>query len=575
MHGIRPDTNHQTISAQVVPTTKSRFDFSAVPNVEAARIAFNEIRQELLKRGIAFDAVDFLARQQIVERFGNITGYDADPITLPEPIPLTNNVKAEYVGFNVEAMFPKGIADAIEAVHEHVKLPEEMAAASILANCAFAAQSHYDVINPKGIVSPSSLFLLTIGESGERKSASDKTANAPTRNHQKTLKEDYEKKLKTYKAEISAWTAKYKAIMRNAKSISKNELLAHLNDTNQCGPKPELPLNYKLLISNPTIEGISTHFQHGHPSAAIFSDEGSIFLGGYSMKESRMATVAVLSNFWGGEDGDRTRKNHDDSYLLEGRRTSFNLLVQPETVEEFVSDRVVRGQGFFARCLISWPKSTIGTRFIEAEELDETLQTDSRILLYNSIVAYMLNLKWAYKKDSNGVVNYQELQPIVVGLSDEAKHLWLTAHNWIEKQLNPGMPYHSIKAFGAKMLENAVRIACVFEAYEYGSITYIGIENLQRALFLMQYYAYQHQLLFGNKNVDEQTDNAIRLIDFIHKWDNESAIEITYRELMRFGPLRSTASLLEAIKMLEKTSWLIKLEKKRKNGTDKWLIRRP
>jgi hypothetical protein len=497
------------------------------------------------------------------------------PKPAPKPIPLTNVAEPELVVFDTETMFPKGIADTIEAVREHVKLPEEIAAASILANCAFSTQCHYDVINPKGIISPSSLFFLTVGESGERKSASDKTANAPTRNYQKILKEDYEKKLKTYKAEISAWTAKYKAIMRNAKSVSKNELLARLNDVNECGPKPEMPLNYKLLISNPTIEGISTHFQHGHPSAAIFSDEGSIFLGGYSMKESRMATVAVLSNFWGGEDGDRTRKNHDDSYLLEGRRASFNLLVQPETVEEFVSDRIVKGQGFFARCLISWPKSTIGTRFIEVEELDETIQTDPRILLYNNNVSYILQRKWSYKKDSNGIVNSQELQPVVIGLSDPAKELWLTSYNWIEEQLQPGRPYHSIKAFGSKMLENAVRIACVFETYEYGNITYIGIENLQRALRLMQYYAYQHLLLFGNGQLDEVTASAVRLLKWLHEWDNGEAEQVTYREIRQFGPIRSTPMLDAAIGILEKYSHLlIILGMSRKNATRKWTIQR-
>ena len=228
--------------------------------------------------------------QNVQQDSSNPSSVIFAPKPAPKPIPLTNIAEPELVVFDTTTMFPKGIADTIEAIHENVKLPIEIAAASILANCAFATQCHYDVINPMGNVSPSSLNFLTVAESGERKSAADKYAIEPTRNHQSILKEECEKRSKTYKTEIAVWNAKSKAIMRNAKSISKNEMLARLNDENECGPKPELPLNYKLLISNPTIEGIDTHFKYGHPSAAIFSDEGSIFLGGYSLDFTIIST---------------------------------------------------------------------------------------------------------------------------------------------------------------------------------------------------------------------------------------------------------------------------------------------
>src|SRR5690348_1633654 len=83
------------------------------------------------------------------------------PQELPRPIPLTNRRKADYVPFP-EWAFPTVLKDAIEAIGENVKLPVEMAAASVLAAASYCAQSHVNVMSPKGTISPTSLFLLSV-----------------------------------------------------------------------------------------------------------------------------------------------------------------------------------------------------------------------------------------------------------------------------------------------------------------------------------------------------------------------------------------------------------------------------
>ena len=495
-----------------------------------------------------------------------------EPKTLPAPIPLTNRRKAEYVGFP-EWAFPIVLKDAIEAIAENVKLPIEMAGASVLAAASYVAQSHVDVMNPKGIQSPTSVFMLTVGKSGERKSVSDSAAMKPIKTFQEQLKLSYESQMKSYNNAHDVWKRE-RDIALASKNVSREERTARIVSL---GPEPMKPLHYKILISNPTVEGVTTQLSIGEPSLGIFSDEAAIFIGGFSMnKDNKLHTIGMLSKLWDEGAADRTRKSAEDSYILAGRRAACHLLIQPGIAEDFLADKAMREQGIMARYLISWPESNIGNRFIEEYELNEKLQDDLRIQQYNNTMLYSLQTAWAKKPD-----NPQELVPTVLELTPEAKNVWLLAHNWIELQMLPGGQYESVTGFASKMLENALRIAGAFEYVMDVNAKRVQALTLQMALHLMQYYAYQQLEVFGKNDYDERTSNAIKLLEWIHNgWENSEIDVITYRDIKRLAPRQvrdSNVVLREALETLEKHNWLIKVPdviKKRKNGTDTWLIQR-
>jgi len=83
------------------------------------------------------------------------------------------------------------LGGAARALHEVVKAPMALCCQSVLAAASLAAQAHFDVQLPWGQRKPLSLFLLTVGESGERKSAVDDVVLGAAKAHEKTAMAAY------------------------------------------------------------------------------------------------------------------------------------------------------------------------------------------------------------------------------------------------------------------------------------------------------------------------------------------------------------------------------------------------
>jgi hypothetical protein len=496
--------------------------------------------------------------------------------TLPTPIPLINRSKADYVPFP-ESAFPIVLKDAIEAITENVKLPIEMAAASVLAAASYCAQSHVNVMSPKGTISPTSLFLLSVGKSGERKSASDNAALTPIKVYQKQLKISYDTEMIEYKKRKAIYEADFKQIT-HMKYIpdNKDPEMNKATQVAKLGPEPRHPLSYQIILMDATTEGITTQFSIGQPSLALFIDEGGIFTSGFSMnKDNKTRTVGVLSKLWDEGIADRTRKESEDSYLLENRRLAAHLLIQPELAEDFLADKIMRSQGILSRYLIAWPKTKIGTRIIEEYELDDKLQSDPRIMRYNNDLLWCLQTAWARSPE-----NEQELLPTVLELTPDAKKLWLAAHNWIEDAQFLGGAYESIQGFASKMLENAMRIAGIFEFVINVNATQVSEIALNSALKIMHYYAYQQLEVLGNSDLDVKTSNALALLKWIQEeFENGEATKINYTTISQFAKpfqvRQSKPLLIEALATLEQFNWLVPAAVNvRKNASKTWIIQR-
>ena len=84
---------------------------------------------------------------------------------------------ADRVPFPVDAL-GNMLGGAARAIARTVDAPPAIAAHSVLAVAAFAAQDKANLVMD-GRTIPLSLFLLTIAESGDRKTACDKVASTP------------------------------------------------------------------------------------------------------------------------------------------------------------------------------------------------------------------------------------------------------------------------------------------------------------------------------------------------------------------------------------------------------------
>ena len=408
---------------------------------------------------------------------GNITS----PIQLgqPEPIPepprpLRRKIP-EAQPYPVEALGPL-LEPAARAIHDKTQAPMAICGQSVLAAAALAGQGYADLQLPTGEVRPLSLFLITVAESGERKSAVDDLALAPIVHWEGQLREKYEAALPEYKNRLDAWTREREIILRDKKNsfILKQEKLREL------GPEPMAPLIPMLTCPEPTFEGLCKFLEKGHPSQGIFSAEGGQFIGGHGMKDdNRLKTAAGLSSCWDGQPIRRVRVGDGVQYLP-GRRLSLHIMVQPGAASRLLSDEGLADQGLLSRMLVVSPPSASGTRFWKA--CNHT--SDAAISDYRQRLLSIISSPLRVKSDKPG-----ELTPRRLPLCRESVEIWTAFADEMERQIGPDGRLAMVKALTNKLPQHAARIAAVLEMLDNPDALEVSAEHMSRGTTLARYYA--------------------------------------------------------------------------------------
>jgi hypothetical protein len=269
-----------------------------------------------------------------------------------KPRPLRRAI-ADANPFPIDALGP--FSWPAYAIADKIQCPPAIAALSVLGVASLAAQGHADVLLPRtGQVKPLSLFLVSIGESGERKSAADNEAKRAIAEYERELATAYELQAPQYRNARDAWESERQNIFRSKSmdAVQKSNALDTLIE-------PQAPLTPMLTCPEPTFEGLCLLFRTGQGALGLFSDEGGHFVGGHALSEdARLRTAAGLSSLWDGSPIKRVRAGKDESYVLLGRRLAMHLMLQPKVASELLSDPLLKDQGLLSRILVSYPQST-------------------------------------------------------------------------------------------------------------------------------------------------------------------------------------------------------------------------
>lgn len=195
-------------------------------------------------------------------------------------------------------------------------------------------------------------------------------------------------------------------------------------------------------------------------------------------EENRLRTAAGYPEIWDGQAIQRVRAQ-DGVSVLPGRRLSMHLMVQPETAAKFLSDKLLRDQGFLSRVLVASPDSIAGTRFYrEPSDQDNAAIRDN-----GARILAMLEAPWPLA----GAIR-NELTPRVLTISDEAAAAWRAFHDHIEQSCAEAGDLRPIRDFAAKIAEHAVRIAGVLTIAEDIHATVIQANAMIRDLTLADWY---------------------------------------------------------------------------------------
>lgn len=469
----------------------------------------------------------------------------AVPFTPEGPQPLLREIPAGEA-YPVHALGP--LCDAVEAVQGMTLAPIAIPAASALAVASLAVQGFVDV-ETLGGHRPTSLYALTIAQSGERKSSCDAPLMASLRAFEKDEAKSRREDMAHWENTYALWKGERDRILAEAKKGKGEKRTAAQADLNALGKEPTAPPSPDRTVTEPTYEGLTRKFAEGMPTLGIFSDEGGQFLGGFAMaSENRQKTLAALNDLWQGNPIRRTRQG-EGSFTLYGRRLAVHLMVQPGVARAFMADPMAADTGFLPRFLICEPPSTIGTRL-------QSLTRQDGFALPNFGARLRAILDRPLPMDPET----RELQPRILPLSHEARALLAGFSDAVEAAQASGGEYAHITGYASKAAEQACRIAGVLTAWADLDAPEVTMETMQGAIVLAQFYLGEAARLSDAATVSAEIEKAEALRKWLlERWAHD---DFTPSEIVRHAPiraLRESPAAKVAIAMLAKHGWLIPL----------------
>ena len=459
----------------------------------------------------------------------------AAPEPLRRPVPPAEDYPLDALG---DILGP-----AAKRIHQVVQAPDALCGQSILAAASLAVQSHADVLI-EGRREPLSLWAVSIAESGERKSAVDQVALAPHKQYERV-------QLQRYADDKADFAIASLAFETASRSVNKGKDPAAIKSALlDLGSAPETPINPMLLVTTPTIEGIHRLYKNGQPSIGLFHDDAGEFIGGHAMnKDNRTKSVSGLSRLWDCGEFDRVRSG-DGAEKFFGRRFAMHLMMQPVIAESILGDDILTGQGFLARSLLAWPSSTIGSRLY----VDIDLSTDSALAAYRSRIADHLQTQPPLREDSRN-----ELEPRSLVLEAQAKILWTSIHNALERDMRDGGDFASIRAWAGKAPAQILRIAGVLTLMADPDAGVIHTDALDQAAKLMAFSLAEAVRVIGTSQVPTEIRHAEALLCWCHL---EQTKFLHSGAALQFGPnvIRSKRAFDNAIIELERAGWAVPVD---------------
>lgn len=462
------------------------------------------------------------------------------PIAWSEPQELLSRFESEP--YPADAL-PDTIRRAVEEVAGFVQAPLPMVASSAIAALSLAGQGLCDVQRSQRLQGPCGLFLLTIADSGERKSTCDGFFTAPLRQYEADAADAAKPAMKDYRADVEAWEAKRAGLKEKVRQDVKADKLttgteARLRELEHA--KPEPPRVARLLYADATPEALAYGLAKQWPSGGVVSAEAGIVFGSHGMgKDSVMRNLALLNQLWDGATLTIDRRT-SESFTVRGARLTVALQVQEPTLREFFdkAGALARGTGFLARFLVAWPASTQGTRaFVEPPANWPALSA------FHRRIAELLALP--VPMDEAGV-----LSPPVVTMTPEAKTLWIEFHDEIESMLGAGGALYDVRDVASKTADNAARLAGLFQLLVGGGA--IGEEAFECASRIAAWHLSESRRFFGELAMPQELADAARLDAWLLDYCRRNATRTVGKNHVRkHGPLRDGARLDAAIRELE------------------------
>lgn len=458
----------------------------------------------------------------------------------PDPEPLSTFV--EPLPYPLEAL-PAVIREAVQEVIEFVQAPVALAVGSALAAVSVAMQGFYDVQRAPGLAGPCSLYLLSIAESGERKSSCDAYFRQGLEDWQRDQEELRKPLVNKYVADMEAWTSEKAGIKDAIKKAAKQgtDTTCYKKALHALELQKPKPVRIPCLIrGDDTPENLGWALMREWPSAGVLSSEAGIVFGSHGMTgDSVTRNLALLNVLWDG-GGMNIGRRTSESYRIDGARLTMGLQVQETTLRMFLerTKGLARGTGFLARFLMAWPSSTMGSRFYKAApEWHRLGKFNKRI---QELLSTPLNI------DDEG-----RIKTVTLVLSEDAHAVWVKYQDAIEAQLAPDGDLKTVRDVASKSADNAARLAALFHLVEQSEGP-ISASAMEHGAQVAAWYLHESRRFLGEFSMSVEMINVERLEYWLIEYcRREGCGLVSTQTALQYSPLRDKALLMAAVKELE------------------------
>lgn len=428
--------------------------------------------------------------------------------------------------YPVDAL-PKILREAFFEVCKNLQAPESLIAASFFAAISATSQSTVKVLHPfTGQIKPTALFLLTIANSGERKTAVERVVCAPLYDIDERREHDFQVQAKHFAQAHRRWVAITRELQKRISrsicdGLSTDVLDQQLAEHERAEPpKPRLS---RFILQDTSERAFLDALEGQGQSLAIMGDEGDIIFS-----SPLFARNGVINKAWDGGPLILTRAQ-GVNFSARDTRVTLSIMVQEDVFRAFSEKKgsTSRGCGLFARFLIAWPKSTQGFRYNQPGEISWP-----NLEAFHRRIREMLTESMQFSSE--------QAPTTVFELDTDAIEHFRKITNGIEFYIGPSQYLHDIADAASKVGENILRVAALFHHFS-EQTGKISRDTIDRAWQVVHFHLGEYKLLFSEEcEVPQFIRDSQLLIRYLHRvvW-SLGCLEIARTEVQHSGPLRN------------------------------------
>jgi len=428
-----------------------------------------------------------------------------------QPVPF--DMLAELPPFPDDAL-PPFLRAYCASITVSVQVPYDLPAVMTLGALSTAVAGKVEIEIKDGYREPLNLWMLSILESGNRKTMVVGLAKSPIvawEAEREAVMGPEVAQARTLYDIRQAGLTKAKAMAAGAKTDLDGRLVAEA-DAIALAQEVEsmtIPTPPRLLTADVTAEALAGLIAAQHGRMAIISDEGDIFklmAGRYS------SGIPNIGIYKAGHAGGEYLVDRVGRPAVKIPKALLTVAVSPQpiTVKGLTLKPEFRGEGLIARMMFSYPVSRIGSRIADTPALDQGLSD-----AYARRVRVLLDLDAPLTPEG-------WYDPHILMLSPEARVRWMRFFDATEARLGEGKDLYSIRDWGSKLNGAVARIAGVLHMASYHSPddaiqTPVAGETMLAAIQISNYFIPHALYAFGEMGAGIARSGAQTILTWIER----------------------------------------------------------